>query len=138
MKMESLENLEYRLIKNKEVNLRLNVNRLSFNIEKTNFVIFHPFGKPLKYNITKKIIKMLQLKYIVKYQEFSLTPHELGKTIFQTCLRNYQDNLDLCSSTDYAKCITGFILYSTHGIHVWGSTKLVILISRIHVLQKTQ
>ena len=46
----------------------LNVNRLSLNISKTNFVIFHPFNKPMKNYITLKINKMVicEEKY-VKY-----------------------------------------------------------------------
>ena len=37
--------------------LWLNVNRLSLNIDKTNFKIFHPFNKPSKQNVTIKINK---------------------------------------------------------------------------------
>ena len=40
-----------------KLQLWLNVNRLSLNISKTNFVIFHPFNKPLKHQITLKIQK---------------------------------------------------------------------------------
>ena len=35
--------------------LWLNVNRLSLNIEKTNYVIFHPYNKPMKRQVTIKI-----------------------------------------------------------------------------------
>ena len=52
----SLQNLEKTI--NKELNklyLWLNVNRLSLNIDKTNFIIFHPFNKPMKKRITIKI-----------------------------------------------------------------------------------
>ena len=57
----SLENLESKV--NKELRSLwlsvnwLSVNRRSLNIEKTNFVIFHPSRKPLKYNTTIKILK---------------------------------------------------------------------------------
>lgn len=46
----------------------LNVNRLALNISKTNFVVFHPFNKPLKEYITIKINKkaISEEKY-VKY-----------------------------------------------------------------------
>ena len=40
-----------------KLQLLLNVNRLSLNISKTNFVIFHTFNKPLKHQITLKIQK---------------------------------------------------------------------------------
>ena len=53
---DSLVKLESKI--NKELSklqLWLNVNRLSPNISKTNYVIFHPFNKPLKDQITIKI-----------------------------------------------------------------------------------
>ena len=37
--------------------LWLNVNRLSLNIDKTNFIIFHPYNKTLKQHVTIKINK---------------------------------------------------------------------------------
>ena len=54
----SLQDLERKI--NKELGklqLWLNVNRLALNISKTNYVIFHPFNKPLKQKITLKIRK---------------------------------------------------------------------------------
>ena len=54
---QSLVNLEKMVNKELKKPLWLNVNRLALNIEKTNFVIFHPFNKPLKYNVTIKIHK---------------------------------------------------------------------------------
>ena len=45
----NLEKLEKKV--NKELGklqLWLNINRISLNINKTNYVIFHPFNKPLK------------------------------------------------------------------------------------------
>ena len=38
-----------------KLNLWLNVNRLSLNIDKTNYIIFHPCNKPTKKRITIKI-----------------------------------------------------------------------------------
>ena len=46
----------------KNLYLWLSVNRLALNIEKTNFIIFHPFNKPLKYNVTLKILKQAILE----------------------------------------------------------------------------
>ena len=46
----------------------LNINRLSLNIDKTNFVIFHPFNKPSKHNVTIKINnKAINEKESIKY-----------------------------------------------------------------------
>ena len=55
---DTLDKLE-KVINNELKKLRvwLIVNRLSLNIEKTNFVIFHPYNKPLKQKITLKIHK---------------------------------------------------------------------------------
>ena len=55
---DSLQDLEKTI--NKELHklyLWLNVNRLSFNIDKTNYIIFHPYNKPMKEHITIKINK---------------------------------------------------------------------------------
>ena len=66
---ESLEKLEKTI--NKEVKnmyLWLSVNRQALDIEKTNFLVFHPFNKPLKINVTIKIhIKAITEKTCIKY-----------------------------------------------------------------------
>ena len=54
----SLQELEKTI--NKELHklyLWLNVNRLSLNIDKANYIIFHPYNKPMKQHITIKINK---------------------------------------------------------------------------------
>ena len=51
-KLESIINKEL-----KQLHTWLIVNRLSLNIEKTNFVVFHPYNKPLRHKITLKIQK---------------------------------------------------------------------------------
>ena len=46
----------------------LNVNRLSLNIDKTNYIIFHPYNKPIKQRITIKINnKAINEKEFIKY-----------------------------------------------------------------------
>ena len=57
MKAITLKNWKKRLKELGKLQLWLNVNRLSLNRSKTYFVIFHPFNKPLKYQITLKIQK---------------------------------------------------------------------------------
>ena len=45
-----------------------NVNRLSLNIDKTNFIVFHPYNKPVKKRITIKINnKAIIEKEYIKY-----------------------------------------------------------------------
>ena len=41
----------------KKLYLWPNVNRLSLNVDKTNFIIFHPYNKPLKQDVKIKINK---------------------------------------------------------------------------------
>ena len=66
---DSLQELEK--VINKELNklnLWLNVNRLSLNIDKTNYIIFHPYNKLTKKRITIKINnKAINEKKIIKY-----------------------------------------------------------------------
>ena len=56
---------------NKELSklyLWLNVNRLSLNLDKTHFIIFHPYNKPLKKQITIKINKKaIKEQCFIKY-----------------------------------------------------------------------
>ena len=47
--------------------LWLNVNRLSLNIDKTNFIIFHPYNKPLKHATIKINKKATNEKESIKY-----------------------------------------------------------------------
>ena len=61
--MEKIINFEL-----KKVSMQLQVNGLSLNIDKKNFVVFHPFNKPLKYRITLKIDwKAIMEKSDIKY-----------------------------------------------------------------------
>ena len=65
----SLQELEKTI--NKELNklyLWLNINRLSLNIDKTNYLIFHPYNKPMKKHMTIKINKKaINEKVYIKY-----------------------------------------------------------------------
>ena len=72
----SLDNLERTV--NSELNklfLWLNVNRLSLNIDKTNFIVFHPNNKPKKKRITIKINnKAIKEKEYIKYLGVLIDP----------------------------------------------------------------
>ena len=73
---KSLQDLEKTI--NKELNklsLWLNVNRLSLNIDKTNYIIFHPYNKPAKHHITIKINKKaINEKEFIKYLGVLIDP----------------------------------------------------------------
>ena len=65
---DNLRNLEKTLNQElKKLNQWLCVNRLALNANKTNFVLFHTFNKPIKENITLKInrIAIQEQKYII-------------------------------------------------------------------------
>ena len=84
---DNLHDLEF--IVNKELkglHQWLSVNRLSLNISKTNFVIFHPYNRPLSESITLKINKKaITEKTRIKY---------LGALIDSTlCWKPHTDNL---------------------------------------------
>ena len=56
---ESPDKLEQVINKElKKLDTWLVVNRLSLNIDKTNFIVFHPYNKPMKHLVTLKIIKI--------------------------------------------------------------------------------
>ena len=66
---KSLIDLERTINKElRKLYLWLNIYHLSLNIDKTNFVIFHPFNKPSKHNVTIKINnKAINEKESIKY-----------------------------------------------------------------------
>ena len=117
---QSLVNLEKKVNKElKNLYLWLNVNRLALNIEKTNFVIFHPFNKPLKYNVTIKIhknaiIEKQSIKYLGILIDSTLSWKDhitnLSKKI--TINRNNVQIKTICQLKNYEKCIPCFILFS--------------------------
>ena len=138
---QSLVNLEKKVNKElKNLYLWLNVNRLALNIEKTNFVIFHPFNKPLKYNVTIKIHKKaITEKQSIKY---------LGILIDSTLSwKDHMANLSRSIGIMYKlrpfvnlkimKNVYDALFYSrlVYGILVWGSA-CDSHIGNINVLQK--
>ena len=111
---ESFKELEK--IVNKELKnlyLWLSINRLALNIEKTNFLIFHLFNKPLKYNVILKIHKKAILeKQNIKY---------LGIIIDSTpSWKAHLSNLSkkaICEPANYEKHIPFIILFSSYLWH---------------------
>ena len=122
----------------------LSVNRLALNITKTNFVIFHPYNRPLSESITLKINKKaISEKTHIKY---------LGVLIDSTlCWKPHTDNLSkkiaramgimykvrpfvnsLIMLNLYYSLVYPHLLY---GIEVWGSS-FEYNLNRIYMLQK--
>ena len=142
---KSLDKLEY--IVNKElrkINNWLIVNRLSLNIKKTNFIIFHPFNKPLKHKITlvfgKNAIKECKaIKYLGVMIDSTLSwkPHcdKISNTISRITgifykIRPFVNKKTLLML--YYSLVYPHLIY---GIEVWGSS-MISHISKIISMQK--
>ena len=145
LESESLQTLA--LIINREIDklyVWLNVNRLSLNISKTNYILFHPYNKPMKQNIEIKINgNLISEKEYIKY---------LGVLIDSTLSWKYQIS-SLCKKvsraigvmhklkafvpTQVMKSIYYSLVYShiIYAIEVWGSTFHTEL-NKIFILQK--
>ena len=119
------------------------LNRLSLNISKTNFVIFHAINKP-NHNVTilinkQAIHKVKYVKYLGILIDSQLTfkdhINELNKKISRAIgilyrLRQYVTTKILCNV--YYAIIYPFLLY---GITVWGNASRSLL-EPIHIMQK--
>ena len=82
---------------NRELNKWLNVNRLSLNIDKTNFIVFHPYNKPIKKSIIiKSNNKAIIEKEYIKYLGVLIDSTQAGSIMFQIYLRRYHALLALC------------------------------------------
>ena len=142
---KSLSKLEHIINKElRKINDWLIINRLSLNIQKTNFVVFHPYNKPLKNKITlifgrNAIKESLSIKY-------------LGLLIDSTLSwKSHCDKLSnrisratgiLYKIRPYVKKETLIMLYYSlvyphliYGIEVWGSS-MSSNISKIYLMQK--
>ena len=120
------------------------ISRLSLNITKTNFVIFHTFNKP-KAHVTILINKeatneVKQVKYLGILIDSQLTfkyhIDELNKKVSRAIAILYKLRPFVTSkiiSNVYNAIIYPFLL---HGIEVWDNINITLLDS-IHILQKT-
>ena len=107
------------------------VNRLSLNIEKTNFIVFHPFNKPVKENITllihrKAIAETKFVKYLGVLMDSTLTWNfhidNIAKKISRSIgiLYKIRPFADLSVMTKlYYSIIYPHLIYA---IQIWGST----------------
>ena len=141
----SLDKLESTI--NRELNklyLWLNVNRLSLNIDKTNFIVFHPYNKPVKKRITikinnKAIIEKEYIKYLgVLIDSILSWKHHvsnISKKISRSIgimykLRHFLP-LKVLKNVYYS-LVYSHIVYA---IEVWGSTSKTEM-NKILILQK--
>ena len=142
---ESESSLEKTINKElKKLHSWLIVNRLALNIDKTNFILFHPFNKKLKSNITliinKKAVKQTDsIKYLGIIIDSSLSwKNHIDKVVSKIrCalglmykIRPYVFSTTLL--TLYYSLTYPHLLY---GIEIWGSAN-IIQINRLLILQK--
>ena len=141
---DNLETLEK--IVNKELKWLshwLNINRLSLNLSKTNFVIFHPYNKPIKKMTLKINGKAIAEEDYVKYlgvlvdSKLSRKNHinNLAKEIFRSIgvlfkIRNFVSRKIMINL--YYSLVYPHLLY---GVQIWGLTFDTYL-EKLNVLQK--
>ena len=142
---ESPEKLERIINKElKELHTWLIVNRLSLNIDKTNFVVFHPYNKPLKHNITLKIQKKaITQKQSVKYLGIMIDSGLTWQAHIDTLSRKISRSIGLLYKIRpfVNKSIMKMLYYSlifshlSYAIEIWGSADNIHL-NRLLILQK--
>ena len=111
--------------------LWLNDNCLSLNIDKTNFIIFQPFNKPSKQNVTIKINKKtLNEKECIKYLGVIIDSSLSWKHHILNLTKKISRSIGM--KNVYYSLIYSHIVYA---IEVWGSAVKSEL-KKIFVLQK--
>ena len=119
-------------------------NKLSLNISKTNFLIFHSYNKPLHKTITLKINnKAIKEEKYVKYLGILIDStlswkfhiNELGKKVSRVIGVLYK--IRQFVTEDIMICIYYSLIYPylIYGIPVWGSASKTLL-TTIHIIQK--
>ena len=122
------------------------VNRLALNISKTNFVIFHPYNKPLKKLITIKINKkaIAEEKY-VKYLGVLIDSSLSWKTHIDNLVKKISRPIGIMYKIRYYVnhiilknlYYSLIYLYLLYAIQVWGSAfaghtqKIIILQKKV-------
>ena len=138
-KLESVLNKEL-----KQLHSWLIVNRLSLNIEKTNFVIFHPYNKPLRQKITLKIQKKaIAEKNYVKYLGIMIDSGLIWQEHIDRVTQKNSRAIGLMYKIrPYINKKVMIILYYSllfshinYAIEVWGSADNIYL-NRVFIIQK--
>ena len=128
----------------KELSSWLIVNRLSLNIDKTNFIIFHPYNKPLNQHITLKLHKKaLSEKDHIKYLGIMID----STLTWQTHIDKLSNKISSASGILYKirpfinikimKTLYYSLVYShlIYAIEIWGAADVTHL-NRLYNLQK--
>ena len=109
----------------------LSTNKLSLNIEKSNFVIFHPVQKKINYDLCIQINgKTIKQEDHIKYLGLMLDSHLSWKTHVSSILKKIKRSIGIiCKARHYINLETLVNLYYcliypylVYGIVVWGHT----------------
>ena len=135
------EKLNHELI---NINEWLRANKLSLNVEKSNFVIFHPHQKKVPFSVNLKICnKYLEEKKCFKYLGIFIDSNLKWKFHIHKLTKKISRNIGILSKLrHFAPCnlliqiyYTLIFPFITYGIIIWGNTYKTIL-NPITVLQK--
>ena len=128
----------------KHLSLWLKVNRLALNIQKTNFLIFRSYKKPMTQNVTIKLDKKaLMQKDNIKYLGVLVDEHLSWKQQISNVSKKVSRSVSILfklryyMNTSMLKGLYYSLVYShlVYGIEVWGSACDTNL-DKIIVLQK--
>ena len=142
---ESSEQLEQVINKElKKLHTWLMVSRLSLNMDKTNYIMFHPYNKPINHTITLKfrknaIMEKKCIKYLGIMIDSTLTWHTHIGNVSKKMLRaiGLLYKIRPFVNMKVMKTLYYSLVYPhlTYAIEVWGSAGITIL-NRLLVLQK--
>ena len=142
---ESLDKLEYEINKGlKSLHSWLILNRLSLNIKKTNFVVFHAYNKPLDTKITLKIQrKAISEKDHVKYLGVLVDAGLTWKAHIEHVSKKVSRAIGILYkirpyiNTNILKTLYYSLVYShfNYAVEAWGSADLTHL-NTLHLQQK--
>ena len=142
---ESIDKLEKIINKElKRLYTWLIVNRLSLNIKKTNFLVFHPYNKPVSHRITLKIHKNVisekdQIKYLGIMIDATLTwkpqIEKMRKTISRSIGILYKIGPFVNIKILKTLCYSLIYPHLIYAIEVWGSADSTHM-NHIMILQK--
>ena len=142
---DSLKDLEK--IVNSELNklyLWLNLNRLSLNLNKTNYIIFHTYNKPIKDHITikinnKAIVEKECIKYLGVLIDSTLSWNHHISNVSKKVSRSLGVMYKLRTFVPLSvmKSVYHSLIYSDiiYAVEVWGST-FKTEIDKLLILQK--
>ena len=117
----------------------LTLNKLSLNVKKTKFMVFHPYQKDISGMVSQLTINGIKLEHVVELknlgvvfdEQMSWKPHTniLSNRLSKWILNTLKHYLPLCTMRTLYFSMVGSVL--NYGILTWGFTH-----SRLNKIQK--